>query len=119
VVYGNLRAAELAAGKTISEVGDHLDGNLLDADPLGACDPSAKAAAAVSGPMPGMVISRSRAGSKGLHHRLDPPVELGDHRLQVVQVQAAEHGVVVAEPALQRHRQVRDLGPHLALRQVR
>ena len=47
VVAGNLQAAELAAGATISEVGDHLDGDLLGADPLGAYDASAKAAAAV------------------------------------------------------------------------
>jgi hypothetical protein len=47
VVAGNLWAAELAAGATISEVGDHLDGDLLGADPLGAYDASAKAAAAV------------------------------------------------------------------------
>jgi uncharacterized protein (TIGR03086 family) len=48
VVSGNLWAAELAAGATISEVGDHLDGDVLGADPLGAYDASAKAAAAVT-----------------------------------------------------------------------
>ncbi len=61
-------------------------------------------------------------GSKRLHHRLDPRLKLGDCLLQVadvVQVQAAEHRVMLAEPALQRHRQVRDLAPHLPLRQVR
>jgi hypothetical protein len=47
VVAGNLWAAELAAGATISEVGDHLDGDALGTDPLGAYDASAKAAAAV------------------------------------------------------------------------
>jgi uncharacterized protein (TIGR03086 family) len=47
VVAGNLWAAELTAGTTISEVGDHLDGDLLGADPLGAYDASANAAAAV------------------------------------------------------------------------
>jgi hypothetical protein len=34
--------------------------------------------------------------------------------IDVVQVQAAHQGVVVPEPAFQRHRQVRDLGPHPA-----
>ena len=47
VAAGNLWAAELTAGATISEVGDHLDGDLLGADRLGAYDASAKAAAAV------------------------------------------------------------------------
>jgi len=47
VVSGNLWAAELAAGTTISEVGDHLDSDVLGADPLGAYDAWAKAAAAV------------------------------------------------------------------------
>ena len=45
VVAGNLRAAELTAGATISEAGDHLDGDVPGADPLGAYDASAKAAA--------------------------------------------------------------------------
>jgi uncharacterized protein (TIGR03086 family) len=47
VVAGNLWAAKLAAGATISEVGDHLDGDLLGADPLAAYDTSANATAAV------------------------------------------------------------------------
>ena len=73
MVAGNLWASELAAGKTISEVGDHLDGDLLGADPLGAYDASAKAAAAVFaiprakapcavsyGPVPGAVYADHR-----------------------------------------------------------
>ena len=74
VVSGNLWAAELAAGKTISDVGDHLDGDVLGADPLGAYDASAKAAAAVFaipgaltapcavsyGPVPGTVYAGHR-----------------------------------------------------------
>lgn len=74
VVSGNLWAVELAAGKTISEVGDHLDGDALGADPLGAYDASAKAAAAVFaipgalkapcavsyGPVPGAVYAGHR-----------------------------------------------------------
>ena len=69
VVSGNLWAAELAAGKTIGEVGDRLDGDVLGADPAGAYHESADAAArafeapgaldapcAVSyGPVPGSV----------------------------------------------------------------
>jgi hypothetical protein len=57
---------------------------------------------------------------EGLHHLLDPGVQPGDRRLQVVdvvQVQAAHQGVVVAEAAFQGHGQVRDLGPHRALGQ--
>jgi uncharacterized protein (TIGR03086 family) len=74
VVSGNLWAGELAAGKTISEVGDHLDGDALGADPRGAYDASAKAAAAVFaipgaltapcavsyGPVPGAVYAGHR-----------------------------------------------------------
>ena len=74
VISGNLQAAELAAGTTISEVGDHLDGDLLGADPLGAYDASAKAAATVFaipgalkapcavsyGPVPGAVYAGHR-----------------------------------------------------------
>jgi uncharacterized protein (TIGR03086 family) len=47
VVAANQGAAELAAGATISEVGDHLDGDVLGADPPGAYEASTKAAAAV------------------------------------------------------------------------
>ena len=38
-------------------------------------------AAAASGPMPGMVVSRSRAARKGCHHRLDLRVQLREHAL--------------------------------------
>jgi uncharacterized protein (TIGR03086 family) len=47
VVGGNWWAAELAAGATIPEVGDRLDGDVLGADPLAEYDDSAAAAAAV------------------------------------------------------------------------
>jgi uncharacterized protein (TIGR03086 family) len=51
VVSGNLWAAELATGKTIPEVGDRLDGDVIGADPLAAYDASAAAAdAAFSAP---------------------------------------------------------------------
>jgi uncharacterized protein (TIGR03086 family) len=46
VVSGNLWVPELVAGKTIEEVGNRLDGDVLGDDPLGAYDASADAAAA-------------------------------------------------------------------------
>lgn len=69
IVAGNLWAGELAAGRTIEEVGDRLDGDVLADDPLAAYDTSAKIASetfhaegalerpcAVSyGPVPGSV----------------------------------------------------------------
>jgi hypothetical protein len=45
IVAGNLWAAELAAGRTIDDVGDRLDGDVLGGDPLSAYDVSAEAAA--------------------------------------------------------------------------
>jgi uncharacterized protein (TIGR03086 family) len=74
IVSGNLWAAELAGGKTIADVGDRLDGDMLGADPVGAYDGSAKVAAtafeapgaleapcAVSyGPVPGSVYAGHR-----------------------------------------------------------
>ncbi len=47
VVSGNWWAAELAAGATIAEVGDRLDGDVLGGDPVVEYDDSAAAAAAV------------------------------------------------------------------------
>jgi uncharacterized protein (TIGR03086 family) len=46
VVSGNLWAAELAEGRTIQDVGDRLDGDVLGPDPVGSYAASAKAAAA-------------------------------------------------------------------------
>jgi uncharacterized protein (TIGR03086 family) len=74
VVAGNLWAAELAAGRTIDDLGDRLDGDVLGADPVGAYDASAKAAAAAFrapgaidapcavsyGPVPGSVYAGHR-----------------------------------------------------------
>jgi|SRR5271165_866850 len=74
VVSGNLWAAELAAGRTIEDVGDRLDGDVLGADPAGSYDASAKAAAAAFrapgamdapcavsyGPVPGSVYAGHR-----------------------------------------------------------
>jgi uncharacterized protein (TIGR03086 family) len=47
IVGGNWWAGELAAGKTIEEVGDRLDGDVLGDDPAAAYDASAAVAAAV------------------------------------------------------------------------
>ncbi len=74
IVAGNWWAAELARGRTIDEVGDRFDGDLLGDDALGAYDRSAEAAAsafeepgamsapcAVSyGPVPGRVYAGHR-----------------------------------------------------------
>lgn len=74
IVAGNLWAAELAAGRTIPDVGDRLDGDVLDPSPLEAYDASAEAAGqafeapgaleapcAVSyGPVPGSVYAGHR-----------------------------------------------------------
>jgi uncharacterized protein (TIGR03086 family) len=46
VVSGNFWVPELVRGKTIEEVGDRLDGDVLGADPVAAYDESAKLAAA-------------------------------------------------------------------------
>jgi uncharacterized protein (TIGR03086 family) len=97
LVSGNLWAAELAAGKSIEEVGTCLDGDLLGTDPLGAYDASATAAAAAFampgaltapcavsyGPVPGAVYAGHRildvlvhgwdlAVASGQDARLDP-----------------------------------------------
>jgi uncharacterized protein (TIGR03086 family) len=51
IVSGNEWAAELAAGKTIDEVGDRLDGDVVGDDPVAAYDASAdRAAAAFNAP---------------------------------------------------------------------
>ena len=74
VVSGNLWAAELASGKTIADVGDRLDGDVLGTDPLGAYERSARDASAAFeapgaldapcavsyGPVPGSVYAGHR-----------------------------------------------------------
>ncbi|HEX6930606.1 MAG TPA: TIGR03086 family metal-binding protein [Streptosporangiaceae bacterium] len=110
VVAGNLWAAELAAGRTIEQVGDRLDGDVIGADPAGAYDRSAAAAAAAfeapgvmdapcavsSGPVPGSVYAGHRfvdvlihgwdlAEATGQDTALDP--ELVDACLEVVEPQ--------------------------------
>jgi len=97
VVAGNWWAAELAAGKTIEQVGDRLDGDVIGSDPLDAWDDSAAAAAAAFempgalsapcavsyGPVPGEVYAGHRfldvllhgwdlAKATGQSTRLDP-----------------------------------------------
>ena len=74
IVTGNYWAVELGGGKTIAEVGDRYDGDILGDNPLGAYDESAAAAAvafrapgamdapcAVSyGPVPGSIYCGHR-----------------------------------------------------------
>jgi uncharacterized protein (TIGR03086 family) len=97
IVTGNYWAEELGSGKTIEEVGDRLDGDVLGTDPLGAYRDSAVRAAAVFrapgamdapcavsyGPVPGSVYCGHRfidvlvhgwdvAKSTGQDTRLDP-----------------------------------------------
>jgi uncharacterized protein (TIGR03086 family) len=74
IVSGNFWAGELARGKTIEEVGDRLDGDVLGADPVAAYEESGRAASdafhapgamqapcAVSyGPVPGEVYAGHR-----------------------------------------------------------
>jgi uncharacterized protein (TIGR03086 family) len=74
IVVGNLWAVELVSGRTIEDVGNRLDGDVLGADPLSAYDASATAAAAAFeapgaldaacavsyGPVPGSVYAGHR-----------------------------------------------------------
>ena len=74
IVSGNLWAAELAAGRTIEEVGTRLDRDVVGDDPLGAYNRSAAAACAAFevegaldapcavsyGPVPGSVYAGHR-----------------------------------------------------------
>lgn len=110
IVSGNFWAGELARGKTIEEVGDRLDGDVLGDDPTAAYDDSARAAneafrapgameaaCAVSyGPVPGEVYAGHRfidvlvhgwdaAKATGQDTTLDP--ELVDACLAVIEPQ--------------------------------
>jgi uncharacterized protein (TIGR03086 family) len=110
VVSGNFWVPELVGGKTIAEVGDRLDGDVLGADPLTAYERSAEVAAgafrepgamerpvAVSyGPVPGSVYCGHRfvdvlihgwdlAASTGQDTTLDP--ELVEACWEVVEPQ--------------------------------
>jgi uncharacterized protein (TIGR03086 family) len=111
LVSGNLWAAELGSGRTIEEVGDRLDGDVLGDDTLAAYDASAKAAAAIFeapgaldapcavsyGPVPGSVYTGHRfidvlihgwdlATATGQDATLDP--ELVDAAYGLLQDQA-------------------------------
>jgi uncharacterized protein (TIGR03086 family) len=115
IVSGNYWAAELAAGKTIEEVGDRLDGDVLGDDPVSAYDDSAAAAeaafrapgamdapCAVSyGPVPGSIYCGHRfldvlihgwdvARSTGQSTALDPKLvaaswEVVEPQLEMIQ----------------------------------
>jgi uncharacterized protein (TIGR03086 family) len=81
IISGNWWAAELATGKTIADVGDRLDGDVVGGDPLAAYDSSAAAAdaafcapgamaapCAVSyGPVPGEVYAGHRILDVAIH----------------------------------------------------
>jgi len=115
VVSGNFWVDELMSGKTIEEVGDRLDGDVLGDDPIAAYDASAEVAAeafkadgamerpaAVSyGPVPGEVYCGHRfidvlihgwdvAESTGQDTNL--PEALVEACWEVVEPQAAELG---------------------------
>jgi uncharacterized protein (TIGR03086 family) len=111
VVSGNLWAAELGSGRTIEEVGNRLDGDVLGDDALAAYDASANAATATFGapgaldapcavsygPVPGSVYAGHRfidvlihgwdlATATGQDATLDP--ELVDAAYRLLQDQA-------------------------------
>ena len=110
IVTGNYWAAELGSGRTIEEVGDRLDGDVLGTDPLRAYDDSSIMAAAVFrepgameapcavsyGPVPGEVYCGHRfldvlihgwdvAASTGQDTTLDP--ELVEACFEVIEPQ--------------------------------
>ena len=112
IVSGNLWVGELGSGRTIDEVGDVLDHDVLGEDPLAAYDRSAEVAdrtfrapgaldapfAVSYGPVPGSVYAGHRfldvlvhgwdlATATGQDTRLDP--DLAAACLEVVEPQAA------------------------------
>lgn len=114
VVVGNLWAAELASGRSISDVGTKLDGDHLGAAPLEAYDRSAEAAAsafeapgaldapcAVSyGPVPGSVYAGHRLIDV-LIHGWDLAVATGqDARLDAALVEACRDEIRPQQEAL-------------------
>jgi uncharacterized protein (TIGR03086 family) len=111
IVSGNLWVPELVGGKSIAEVGDRLDGDVLGGDPVAAYDASSAAAAAAFrgpgamdapvgvsyGPVPGSIYCGHRfldvlihgwdvASSTGQDTRLDP--QLVEACWEVVEPQA-------------------------------
>jgi len=111
VISGNLWAAELAAGATIEQVGDRLDGDIIGDDPLSAYDRSAEAAAAAFeapgaleapcavsyGPVPGSVYAEHRfidvlihgwdlAKATGQDTRIDPTLTAASLKVLAPQI---------------------------------
>jgi uncharacterized protein (TIGR03086 family) len=114
-VSGNRWAAELAAGRTIGDVGSRLDGDLLGSDPAAAFEESAAAAAAAFlrpgaldapcavsyGPVPGSVYAGHRFFDVFIHG-WDLAVATGqDTKLDADLMQACRD---VIEPQLQSFR---------------
>jgi uncharacterized protein (TIGR03086 family) len=93
VVAGNYWAAELAGGRTIDEVGDRFDGDLLGADPASAYANSARAADAAFS-MPG-ALERDCAVSYG---PVPGSVYLG-HRIIDVVLHGWDLGSAIGDPA--------------------
>lgn len=126
VVTGNLWAGELMAGKTIDEVGDRLDGDVLGDDPKAAYSESARVAAAAFtsagamerpvavsyGPVPGEVYARHRFFDV-LVHGWDLAKGTGqDTTLDPELVQASRAAI---EPDLEAFRGAGALGAPLAV----
>jgi uncharacterized protein (TIGR03086 family) len=93
VVAGNFWAAELAGGRTIDEVGDALDGDLLGEDPVSAYESSARAADAAFS-MPG-ALQRDCAVSYG---PVPGSVYLG-HRIIDLVLHGWDLATAIGEPA--------------------
>lgn len=126
LVSGNWWAAELAAGRTIEDVGSRLDGDVLGDDPARAYAESAEAAdaafrrpgaleapCAVSyGPVPGSVYAGHRFIDV-LVHGWDLAAATGqDYALDPDLMQAARQ---VVEPQLEAFRGAGALGPEVAV----
>jgi uncharacterized protein (TIGR03086 family) len=126
LVSRNWWAAELAAGRTIDEVGSRLDGDLLGDDPAAAHADSAAAAAAVFrrpgaldapcavsyGPVPGSVYAGHRFLDV-LIHGWDLAVATGqDYTLDPELMQACRQ---IIEPQLQAFRSAGAFGPEVAV----
>jgi uncharacterized protein (TIGR03086 family) len=124
LVSGNWWAAELAAGRTIGQVGSRLDGDLLGDDPAAAYAGSAAAAAAVFrrpgaldapcavsyGPVPGSVYAGHRFLDV-LVHGWDLAMATGqDYTLDPELMEACRQ---VIEPQLEAFRSAGALGPEM------
>jgi uncharacterized protein (TIGR03086 family) len=124
IVSGNLWAAELAAGATIDDVGDRLDGDVLGGDPLAAYDASVRAAAAAFeapgaldapcavsyGPVPGSVYAGHRFIDV-LVHGWDLAVATGQDA--TIDADLVEACLAVVEPQAEQLRASGSFGDHL------